>query len=352
MKTKFMFILCTLSALALPVLTTSCSDNDDDNNSNVDTSGTPSTEAAVITTDDGTQLMIQSVLDRYGNGVVYTYNDRWLPLTAFCWGDYTYNFTYSSSKALAVVTFEDDDYGYDDEEFTFQFNTSGYISKMEVTEKFEDEYESGSGSGSCTYKYDADGHLTEVSGSYSGKEKYDGDTYNWTTSLTATLTWTNGDLTKFSRTEKDNEDGYTWTELDTTTFEYGSEENAYKQPTMAYSFAICELYGEESELMFTGLFGKGTAMLPASSNTKYTYSDDYDDDSSHTEQYSYTKNTDNTIKTEVAEDGNLYTYAYATMDTRSIMPEWTRSATGTTGNGHKSLMKKLRERRRAHARAK
>ncbi len=328
-----------LAAMSLSVLFISCSDDDNGG------SGTPSSDNAVITTDDGEKLMVKSVLDRWGNGVTYTYNEQWLPTSASCWDDYTYNFTYESSKMLCTMAVKYLDEGeIDENELTFSFNSAGYVSKMEVKETYDYDYESGSGSGSISYSYDNDGHLTAASGTVSGKGTEDGYTYSYTINLSATLTWTDGNFTKFSMTREYKESGYSFKETETGNFEYGSEENVYKQPTMAYGFSISELWGEEFDLMFTGLFGKGTTMLPTSYAS--TYSDE-EGSYSNTETFSYTKNDDNTIHTEVADDGTLYTYTYATVSTRSIMPEWTRSTSGTTDNGHKSLLKRLRAHRHA-----
>ncbi|MCD8296555.1 MAG: DUF4595 domain-containing protein [Prevotella sp.] len=345
MKKNYLFYFTMLLALMMSMTFVACSDDDDDDNGG---SGTPSTDNAVIITDDGEKLMVQSVLDKWGNGVTYTYNDQWLPTSVSCWGNYTYNFTYESSKALCTVVHNDLGEGeFDDEELTFSFNSAGYVSKMEVKETYEDKYESGSGSGTFTYSYDNDGHLTGASGTLNGNYTEDGDTYSYTDKVSATLTWTNGNFTKYSKTLEENESGYSYKETETGNFEYGSEENVYKQPTMAYGFSIYDiLWGTECELMFTGIFGKGTAMLPTSYTCTSTYSDE-DWSDTGTDEFSYTKNDDNTIHTEVADGGTLYTYTYATVGTRSIMPEWTRSTSGTTGNGHKSLLKRLRARHHA-----
>ncbi|MCD8282272.1 MAG: hypothetical protein LUC22_03350 [Prevotella sp.] len=302
MKKNLMFFLCTLAALSLPVLTTSCSDDDDNGGSS-----NPSGNAAVITTSDGEQLLLTSI----GGEFTYRYDNTGRLIYAD--GDNTYYLSYDP--------FEIDCEDYD--EVSFAFN-GAYVSKVTFSDEDDDDVDNGSWT--CTY--DGSGHITKIVFSY--KESWtdsNGKSRSWSEEGTDNLTWSNGNLTKASVTwsEKGEDGSYSGTE--TYTYEYGNEANEYKQPTWAlawYGYSDWDIVGD---FVMVGYFGKGTSDLPTS--VKCVYTDD-DEDYSETISFSYTKNDNGTIHTERDSDwGTLY-YSYANVssdDTRStFLTEKTKPA--------------------------
>ncbi|MCD8312740.1 MAG: hypothetical protein LUC24_01100 [Bacteroidales bacterium] len=160
--------------------------------------------------------------------------------------------------------------------------------------------------------------MTKVSCSENETEDDYGDTYTYSSSLTATLTWSKGNLTKVVIKEDGTDDGDKYSSTDTYVYEYGNEVNEYKQPLMALS-EVYENFGDYSDLMFIGYFGIGTSYLPTSVEERYVYSDDEEDeDETWSWEASYTTNSNGTIKTEKFVD--TYTYAYYTLSTRSATP--------------------------------
>lgn len=112
----------------------------------------------------------------------------------------------------------------------------------------------------------------------------DGDQFT----IEARLTWDGGKLTRLDWSHSE-EGSSTWT------YNYGEYVNGTQQPFVVLAEYIYKTNGYDTFLpMGTGVFGKGTDMLPvsvASGNSKY--------------EFSYTFNTDGSIRTQTITNGSL-----------------------------------------------
>ncbi len=296
-----------------------CSDDDDEGGSS-----SPKAGVSIITTNDGEEL----VLTDYGGYM---------------------HFTYDSQGRCTSSTGNEDDYimSYDPFEVTvdepislsFSFNGSGYVSKISYS------YEEDDFSGTVNLSYDSDGHLTKAAESYKGSDKWS----SWSGTTTATYTWKSGDMTKVVVDWKDvdTEDG-TYTSHTEYTYEYSSTVNEYKQITRLINDGF---EGAEipflSELGFIGYFGRGTTHLPMSYNVTYEEDDNGKkwSGSSSSGTWTYTKNSNGTLKEAIDSGDYTHPFTYATVGSSS------RSATTDpfSFSDKSSVVKRLMDRRRRHS---
>lgn len=149
------------------------------------------------------------------------------------------------------------------------FNKRGFISKVKVTAT--DEYETVSYW--VSFGYDSDGHLTSMD--------VDGEKNN--------ITWIDGNLVNFGG------------EL---LFSYSDEKNSAK------NICIQPYYDSMAQFWMTGLFGEIPVNFPNKVTSPY--------DSDYTSNFSYTLNSDGSIKTEtITNDEGSFTFDYV-YSTRSL----------------------------------
>ena len=264
---KYSLRFATLMAvvLASTLSLTSCSDNDDD-------SDQPDTPPTTIDTPHPTKLMAG---DHELISTSYDSNGRMTRLTIY---DYyngqqrTVRDVQASYSPFKLVFKED----YSTMTISdASFNNRGFIAKAKVTDNYEGEIESYW----MTMNYDSDDHLTSFTA--------DGERLN--------ITWSNGNLVDYA-----GEVQYT----------YSSEKNTAKNICyQAYMMVMAEFW-------LTGLFGEIPANFPSKAIS---------DDSDFNTTYSYTLNTDGTIKTETAtQDGDAMTLTYI-YGSRSLDNTFSRS---------------------------
>lgn len=215
-------------------------------------------------------------------------------------------FDYGTGK----LCFHDVEDGDDEVQmFNVRFTSEGYIASFSGSWDEVDDGYHYVGSGTCTFSYNADGHI--VKAVYEGNDTETGPdgTYNDYGKSTVTFTWTADNLVKaFEQSYARDEDGEeSWTNTNILT--YGNTVNAFKQ----YSFGMGYLdFGEGTEiLMCVGLFGKGPANLP--NNLHRINEDNYTYDLT----LRYDLNDTGTIATEYIDDYEIINYYYNTIDSRA-----------------------------------
>ncbi len=298
------FLGMALVATVLSAGFCACSDDDD--------ASSPSSDGAIIKTDDGAQLLLSSI--KYGSSTEYKFTYDEEGRCTYVYGDcYDYDISYNPYKIIC------DDEDQDEMKLNFSFNGSGYVTK--ISGSWSSKGTNWEDSGTCTINISYDGdHPTKITESYSGKETDEEDKYSWSGSVTATLTWKNDNMTKMNYTWKETDsDGDNWSETGSYTYDYGNTSNEYKQHTLALNKAYWEIDFME-DLGFIGYFGKGTSNLPTSCEVEYTEEDGYEYSKSYS--CSYTKNSNGTINTEKSNN-TTYTYSYTSLDAS------TRSAVAT-----------------------
>ncbi len=287
MMKRFVFYLCALASLTLPAFLASCGGDDEDSSS----SGGGETAA--------TKYLVSAIT--YGSKkMTFSYDDAGRMTSATLWNGYTYDMDYESS-ALSGAGSGRTISG------NLSFNTDGFITALEMTDSSDSNPEGDSKSYSFTYSYDSDGHLTKISGDYNGEP------------TTAKLTWS-GDNLKKSVVEQTIFEGTSveYTNKITYSYNYGSEDNVYRIPTLAVFYDPLEYYFPLPEFTLCGCFGTGASKLPESWDYSFEVThvnklmDSDDDYYSTSHDLSYTLNPDGTINTE---DGT-YRYSYLTTGTR------------------------------------
>ncbi|MCD8265683.1 MAG: DUF4595 domain-containing protein [Prevotellaceae bacterium] len=261
------------------------SSTDNSNDANADYQ--PIADIGIITTDDGEKLLVSSVEMDGSSYLVYSYNDDGLPTSASCYSNkYTMSYDPYSIKRS---------YFYN---FSITFNNLGYVKKITFRSIISSSFQSTE---TDNFSYDEEGHLTSVSSSCTQTSSDEYGTNSWKYSISSSLTWTDGDLIKVS---------YSGTNSGTITYSYSSEENKYKQPTMAliYNGLTYTVYNGE-ELIYTlgflGYFGVGTAHLPSAYSCN-----------SGSGVFGYSLNDNGTIDTESGFVGTSlhdYTYSYKSL---------------------------------------
>ena len=299
----FLFLFMGTSMYALQA----CSDDDDENGG-----GSSNTNVGEVVPGSGKKLLSAGDFNFY-----YGPNGK---LKYVREGDDRHEF-FSNQVVSYYDYYYGEDIDEDDKEvINISYNGKGYISKMHVSETWEDDYEKGFYTSTMNLSYDGEGHLTKVTGKYSEEEVEDGETWKEEGTETINLTWDNGLLVKYEAIGSDN-DG--WTYKETATFDY--EDREYTNRHHQYAPFIEDLLGEVATIFaYVGLFGEGPDYLPASVTYEEVelyegeeeYSWDYD------ESYTYDFNGDGTIYRV-----NSDYFTYGTIDEQGEIDEYQSKAT-------------------------
>lgn len=299
----FLFLFMGTSMYALQA----CSDDDDENGG-----GSSNTNVGEVVPGSGKKLLSAGDFNFY-----YGPNGK---LKYVREGDDRHEF-FSNQVVSYYDYYYGEDIDEDDKEvINISYNGKGYISKMHVSETWEDDYEKGFYTSTMNLSYDGEGHLTKVTGKYSEEEVEDGETWKEEGTETINLTWNNGLLVKYEAIGSDN-DG--WTYKETATFDY--EDREYTNRHHQYAPFIEDLLGEVATIFaYVGLFGEGPDYLPASVTYEEVelyegeeeYSWDYD------ESYTYDFNGDGTIYRV-----NSDYFTYGTIDEQGEIDEYQSKAT-------------------------
>ena len=214
---------------------------------------------------------------------------------------YGYDVVNIDYKKLIISTDDEEDYMH------VVFNNKGYITKIYGSWNYSDGSEYERGSGTVTFKYDGDGHLTAQTGTSKESYSYDGEKSSYTGSGKVTCTWKGGDFVSARYEYTETEDGKT----DTETEEYKvTYDNTLNNKTGQFPMAFTDIFGDDQYLLaLVGMFGKGPAHLPELIECKTIYGDG----SSYNEQTyaEYGLNADGTIDWEML-NGYRYEYSYKT----------------------------------------
>ena len=298
MKKDFLWsLMAVMIAMTISVSFVSC-DNDDDNGS----SGVNNVSALTGIIDKESGLRLKSL----GDYTVY-YNSEGLFDSIAHTDDYLddYAFRYGPDK----ITYTHGYFFDFSRELSVKYNKSGWMSSYESKEtgdwspsKVEAYW---NGTGTATFTYDDEGHLTSItrSGAETGLELKGPYTSSWLEEIT--LTWENGLLKEMKYNETGFENARTWSGV--YTFSYDTEYmNKYKQWVYIY------IFGQYNDIFlpYLGLLGVGPDKLP--STVIFTFTDKYGkvgDSGTETYPCSYEFNADGSV---AKANGWEYTYEYAT----------------------------------------
>lgn len=295
MKKDFLWsLMAVMIAMTISVSLVSC-DNDDDNGS----SGVNNVSALTGIIDKESGLRLKS----FGEYTVY-YNNEGL-FDSIAHKDYLddYAFQYGPDK---IRRRNNSFYNYVTE-FAVNYDKMGRMTSYESQETGSSIYfeNNWNGTGSASYTYDKDGHLTSMtqSGGETGIEKGKPYTASWIEKVT--LTWENGLLKEIAYEDIGLENARTWSAV--YTFGYDTEYvNKHKQWVYFYVF------GDNNSIFlpYLGLMGIGPNKLPSS--VTFTYKDKLGtvgNDGTETYPCSYEFNADGSV---AKANGLEYTYEYAT----------------------------------------
>lgn len=296
MKKELLWSLVAMAMTsAMSVSFVSCDDDDDDNGS----SGVGNVSALTGIIDPESGLRLKS----FGEYTVY-YNNEGLYDSIAHKEDYLddYAFQYGPDKIRRT---NNAFYNYVTE-FDVNYDKMGRMTSYESQETGECVYfeSNWTGTGSASYTYDKEGHLTSMtqSGGESGTEFGKPYTASWLEKVT--LTWENGLLKEIAYEDIGLENARTWSAV--YTFGYDTEYvNKYKQWVYFYVF------GQNNSIFYPylGLMGKGPDKLPSS--VIFTYKDKLGtvgNDGTETYTCSYEFNADGSV---AKANGWEYTYEYA-----------------------------------------
>ena len=295
--------MCVLCACVCSVLV-SCSDdddnggggnvsrNDDDDNGGGGNAGGDDAANAVMTF-DGERL---SAIDYDNDGDVSNYGisyDAQGRVKAVNGGYDDLEFDYSKGTATinGVVT-------------NVKFNSNGYITELSGSWDYVEEYYGESyhykGNGVLKFSY-SNNRLSKVT--RSAKETYTSSYTNetWSDEDTYTFTWNADNLVQVKDSYWEEEDGETYSDEYITKIQYGSQENKFSQLSISLMEYAIDFDNDALDILVAvGLFGKGTANLP----TKLI--DDEDDPYS----LKYTLNSNGAIAKEIMGFMGYDEYAY------------------------------------------
>lgn len=296
MKKEFLWSLVAMAMTSTMSLSfVSCDNGDDDNVS----SGVDNVSALTGIIDKESGLRLKSLGEYTVN-----YNNEGL-YDSIAHNGYLddYAFQYGPNKIRKT---HDAFYNYVTE-FAVNYDKMGRLTSYESHETgdcvyFESKW---NGTGSATYTYDNEGHLTSMtqSGGEDGIEKGEPYTSSWIEKVT--LTWENGLLKEIAYEDIGLENARTWSAV--YTFGYDTEYvNKYKQWVYFYVF------GDNNSIFlpYLGLMGIGPDKLPSS--VTFTYKDKLGtigNDGTETYPCSYEFNADGSV---AKANGWEYTYEYAT----------------------------------------
>ena len=178
----------------IPLMLVSCGDDDD--------SGSYNVGSLLIETEDGDQLLVTSV-----GSIKYGYDDD---------GVLNYYDDYDVTDNGTIFSYTD---SYGSETIKLTLNGSGYISKC-VSEGSYTEYDcEETWKETANLSYDSSGHLTKLSGGFTETAIEDDEKDTWSGSISWTLTWSNGLLTKWVYYESEEE----WECTETYEYDYDSD---------------------------------------------------------------------------------------------------------------------------------
>lgn len=301
MKTKFFFLLASLTAMSM--LSVSCGGDDDDPKPN---------KNSQITSDEGMVYLLTNV-----GSISFTYDDEGRVLSA----GKTISISYNPLKV--TYTGSEEDF----EDFSLSMNSNSLITGFRGKYSEDDGESSSKGEGSATISY-SNGQITGIVAKSSSKEVSERYDYNYEENTTNTIkfTWQGGVITRVTFVEEYREKGVEEGErfddsgkvMTEFTVEYGDNPNVFRQGTM--SFAKLLDMDDLSNLALVGMFGKAPA-FHISSITKTNTEADY----TSTSTYKCYVSTDNMDKvTSETIDRSSYTYSYR------FAPELSRA--GMTGD--------------------
>lgn len=272
---KLNFLFACGMMLAASISFSACSSDDDGG------SGNPNADNSVIVNNKGEKLFVTKVgrhiLSYNGVGLLTHVNTEY--------EGYTIDWENMS------ITWNDG------EKYNFSLNGAGYISGFSISTE--------DGSESFSFEYDGEGHLL-------------GFTKRGVEEVVSTRnTYSNGMLVKIEKYEKFHEDGEDCETRDIYTFSYDNQSlvNSLLQCTMSTNTAFPDCWGHydiESVLWLAGLFGKPSSMLPTKvvDARETTYRNGMS--STTTCNFSYTFNTDGTLRTErITGDYKNRAYSYS-----------------------------------------
>lgn len=296
----FMFLFVGTSMCVLQA----CSDDDEESG------GSLNTDVGEVVAGSGEKLLSAGDYNFYysEDGKIKYATDDWTL------------YEFSSNQ---LICYEDYDYGETDKSVTsLSYNGEGYISKMHLSEVWDEEGERGSYSSTSNLAYDGEGHLTKVTVKYSGEYAYDGETERESGTSTINLTWDDGCLVKYEYVASDNEG---WTNKETATFDY--EDGEYANEHKQYATFADDLFGDEATVCaYIGLFGKGPDYLPAKVELEeveiYDGEEEYSYD--YTAYYAYSFNDDGTIRRV-----NSDYFTYGTIEEQGDIDDYQAKVTRT-----------------------
>lgn len=270
--------------------------------------GTSLTGALKAFTFDGKYLTSITYSNGYSSNLYYGLNLAGNSIQSFVSEDGTYVF---NSNAYTCT----EDNGEMDKYYDFAVNNNGHITAFKNIWG-NNNRTGGSMDIRCTY---SGRNLSKVS--IAGVDYEDeGENEYW--NYDVTFTWSNGLITKINFVESWIEDGKQESETDSYTIAYGSTNNAHKQYTISFE----DFFEDEIGLCLYGLLGDGPSKLPTS------FSHYEEGEFCHTEDWTYTLNSNGTIATETRGSYTQY-YNYGSSNAR----QQTRTATPGLDAERKSM---------------
>jgi len=251
MKKNLFYFATTIFMSLAAVSLTACGDDDENDKGGSGTSGGGG----------GKALTTAGVLDKNSGLRVKSIN-------------YTV-FTYNADGTLAGITTGD----YDKKTFSYNpnyiidnegaknpvdYNSSGYLAGFKRSGEFYEDSEDNNWTETetCTFTYDASGHLTKIN--YENKIARDvyGEKYNDNENRVTTLTWSNNLLLKVSITETGVFYGTNYT--DTYDYEFTYDNDQYVNKYFQWDRRLCVIKEDfVADLAYVGLLGVGPAKLPS-----------------------------------------------------------------------------------------
>lgn len=307
MKAKFLLLGGVLTALTLATVSCSKDDDEDGGFSQVQPGEVPM-ETGVISS--GTSL------------------DRELPAGYRLASVGSCSFYYGNNGRLEGFDWYGDYFPLTDGKFSFQdegvttniaFNNQGFISQGSESINIKESGITEKGSANLKCAYNSNNQLTSLS--MSGAVEYSEEGYKgkFSYGVNCTLTYSGSKLTKVVVNAEESEGGYKESEKQTLTFIY--DEN-YPNPYGQYTQTLMnECFAEmlNDPLVYLGLFGRASSVLPSSIFIEETETEDGETSTkSHTKYcgpYRY-----NEYGALSYADGNTYTYTTVGSRSLSAMP--------------------------------
>lgn len=301
---------------------TACGDDDNDDDADYNDANSGS----VITDNSGNKLLVSRV-----GGTSFAYNSRGF-LTSFNNGSIDWN----------TMKFNAGDEIYD-----MEINAAGYITELDMRYSESGDGWSAKGGEEWDFRYNGNGELVSISVKHSESGVDDGEAFTSSGSVSATLNWNNGVLTTLRASGKGSDEGDPYTE--TMNFDFTYAANALDNKTRQYTVATAPVLLEEDFAIAAlgGVFGKGSAKLPATG--KETRTENYAGEESESWEYNYnfafTLNSNGTVATEEwsGEQSGTFNYSYTTFDAPQNVPAKVRAAMP-------SIFKNMRSMKRHSAR--